>query len=51
MRYVDRYYVAMPESFEYLATSRAAEKLHVTGIPIDSIRESVSAGDALKKLD
>ena len=51
-RTVDRYYVAMQESLEYLANIGVPrEKLHVTGIPIDPLFEkSVSAGDARKKL-
>src|SRR6266850_803202 len=51
-RTVDRYYVAMQESVEYLANIGVPrEKLHVTGIPIDPLFEkSVSAGDARKKL-
>src|SRR5258706_2301476 len=51
-RTVDRYYVAMQESVEYLANIGVQrEKLHVTGIPIDPLFEkSVSAGDARKKL-
>src|SRR6202030_621313 len=44
-RTVDRYYVAMQESLEYLAKIGVPrEKLHVTGIPIDPLfEESVSA--------
>jgi processive 1,2-diacylglycerol beta-glucosyltransferase len=51
-RTVDRYYVAMQESLEYLANIGVPrEKLHVTGIPIDPLFEKpVSAGDARKKL-
>jgi len=51
-RTVDRYYVAMQESLEYLANIGVPrEKLHVTGIPIDPLFEkSVSAADARKKL-
>ncbi|HWN74610.1 MAG TPA: glycosyltransferase [Candidatus Udaeobacter sp.] len=51
-RTVDRYYVAMQESLEYLANIGVPrEKLHVTGIPIDPLFEkSISAGDARKKL-
>ena len=51
-RTVDRYYVAMQESLEYLANIGVPrEKLHVTGIPIDPLFEkSVSAADARMKL-
>src|SRR5271157_3809550 len=51
-RTVDRYYVAMQESLEYLANIGVPrEKLHVSGIPIDPLFEkSVSASDARKKL-
>jgi processive 1,2-diacylglycerol beta-glucosyltransferase len=51
-RTVDRYYVAMQESLEYLAKIGVPrEKLHVTGIPVDPLFEKpVSAGDARKKL-
>ena len=51
-RTVDRYYVAMQESLEYLANIGVPrEKLCVTGIPIDPLFEKpVSAGDARKKL-
>src|SRR5260221_7288790 len=51
-RTVDRYYVAMQESLEYLANIGVPrEKLHVTGIPIDPLFEKpVSASDARKKL-
>ena len=51
-RTVDRYYVAMRESLEYLANIGVPrEKLHVTGIPIDPLFEKpVSAGEARKKL-
>jgi len=51
-RTVDRYYVAMQESLEYLANIGVPrEKLYVTGIPIDPLFEkSVSAADARKKL-
>jgi processive 1,2-diacylglycerol beta-glucosyltransferase len=51
-RTVDRYYVAMQESLEYLANIGVPrEKLHVTGIPIDPLFEKpVSAADARKKL-
>jgi processive 1,2-diacylglycerol beta-glucosyltransferase len=51
-RTVDRYYVAMQESVEYLANIGVPrEKLHVTGIPIDPLFEkSIGAGDARKKL-
>jgi len=51
-RTVDRYYVAMQESLEYLANIGVPrEKLHVTGIPIDPLFEkSVSVSDARKKL-
>ena len=51
-RTVDRYYVAMQESLEYLANIGVPrEKLQVTGIPIDPLFEkSVGAGDARKKL-
>jgi len=51
-RTVDRYYVAIEESLEYLANIGVPrEKLHVTGIPIDPLFEKcVSAGDARKKL-
>jgi processive 1,2-diacylglycerol beta-glucosyltransferase len=51
-RTVDRYYVAMQESLEYLANIGVPrEKLHVTGIPIDPLFEKpISAGDARKKL-
>lgn len=51
-RTVDRYYVAMQESLEYLASIGVPrEKLHVTGIPIDPLFEKpVSATDARKKL-
>jgi processive 1,2-diacylglycerol beta-glucosyltransferase len=51
-RTVDRYYVAMQESLEYLANIGVPrEKLHVTGIPIDPLFEkSVNAGDARKNL-
>jgi processive 1,2-diacylglycerol beta-glucosyltransferase len=51
-RTVDRYYVAMQESVEYLANIGVPrEKLHVTGIPIDPLFEkSISATDARKKL-
>jgi processive 1,2-diacylglycerol beta-glucosyltransferase len=51
-RTVDRYYVAMQESLEYLANIGVPrEKLHVTGIPIDPLFEKpVRAADARKKL-
>ena len=51
-RTVDRYYVAMQESLEYLAKIGVPrEKLYVTGIPIDPLFEkSVSAADARKRL-
>jgi len=51
-RTVDRYYVAMQESLEYLANIGVPrEKLRVTGIPIDPLFEkSISPGDARKKL-
>ncbi|HET7108298.1 MAG TPA: glycosyltransferase [Candidatus Acidoferrum sp.] len=51
-RTVDRYYVAMQESLEYLANIGVPrDKLRVTGIPIDPLFEqSVSGGDARKKL-
>jgi processive 1,2-diacylglycerol beta-glucosyltransferase len=51
-RTVDRYYVAMQESLEYLANIGVPrEKLQVTGIPIDPLFENhVSAADARKKL-
>jgi processive 1,2-diacylglycerol beta-glucosyltransferase len=51
-RTVDRYYVAMEESLEYLANIGVPrEKLHVTGIPIDPLFEkSVSAAEARNKL-
>jgi processive 1,2-diacylglycerol beta-glucosyltransferase len=51
-RTVDRYYVAMQESLEYLANIGVPrEKLHVTGIPIDPLFEiTVSGADARKKL-
>jgi processive 1,2-diacylglycerol beta-glucosyltransferase len=51
-RTVDRYYVAIEESLEYLANIGVPrEKLQVTGIPIDPLFEkSVSATDARRKL-
>jgi processive 1,2-diacylglycerol beta-glucosyltransferase len=51
-RTVDRYYVAIEESLEYLANIGVPrEKLHVTGIPIDPLFEkSVNVSDARKKL-
>jgi processive 1,2-diacylglycerol beta-glucosyltransferase len=51
-RTVDRYYLAIEESLEYLANIGVPRrKLHVTGIPIDPLFEKcVSAGDARKKL-
>jgi processive 1,2-diacylglycerol beta-glucosyltransferase len=51
-RTVDRYYVAMQESLEYLANIGVPrQKLHVTGIPIDPLFEkSVNVSDARKKL-
>jgi processive 1,2-diacylglycerol beta-glucosyltransferase len=51
-RTVDRYYVAIEESLEYLANIGVQrEKLQVTGIPIDPLFEkSVSATDARRKL-
>ena len=51
-RTVDRYYVAMQESLEYLANIGVPrEKLHVTGIPIDPLFEKLAnAADARKKL-
>src|SRR5258708_21747705 len=51
-RTVDRYYVAMQESVEYLANIGVPrEKLRVTGIPIDPLFEkSVNSGDARRKL-
>ena len=51
-RTVDRYYVAMQESLEYLANIGVPrEKLHVTGIPIDPLFENrVSSAEARKKL-
>ncbi len=51
-RTVDRYYVALQESLEYLANIGVPrDKLRVTGIPIDPLFEnSMSAGDARKTL-
>jgi processive 1,2-diacylglycerol beta-glucosyltransferase len=51
-RTVDRYYVAMQESLEYLANIGVPrEKLQVTGIPIDPLFERpINAGEARKKL-
>src|ERR1700738_327446 len=51
-RTVDRYYLAMQESLEYLANIGVPrEKLHVTGIPIDPLFEKpIRNADARKKL-
>jgi processive 1,2-diacylglycerol beta-glucosyltransferase len=51
-RTVDRYYVALQESAEYLAgVGVPREKLRVTGIPIDPLFEvSVTRGEARRKL-
>jgi processive 1,2-diacylglycerol beta-glucosyltransferase len=51
-RTVDRYYVAMQESLEYLVNIGVPrEKLQVTGIPIDPLFETpVSGADARRKL-
>jgi processive 1,2-diacylglycerol beta-glucosyltransferase len=51
-RTVDRYYVAMQESIEYLANIGVPrKKLQLTGIPIDPLFEKfVNAADARKKL-
>jgi processive 1,2-diacylglycerol beta-glucosyltransferase len=51
-RTVDRYYVAIEESLEYLANIGVPrEKLQVTGIPIDPLFENpVGSADARKKL-
>ncbi len=48
---VDRYYVAMPESAEYLARiGIAREKLRVTGIPVDPVfAKSMSQSAARRK--
>ncbi|HXY00107.1 MAG TPA: glycosyltransferase [Candidatus Limnocylindrales bacterium] len=51
-RTVDRYYVALPESAEYLSgIGVPREKLRVTGIPIDPLFETpVNRSDARRKL-
>ncbi|HYW65662.1 MAG TPA: glycosyltransferase [Candidatus Dormibacteraeota bacterium] len=48
---VDRYYLALPESAEYLARiGIPREKLRVTGIPVDPVFEKpVSQGEARRK--
>jgi processive 1,2-diacylglycerol beta-glucosyltransferase len=50
-RTVDRYYLALPESAEYLARiGIPREKLRVTGIPVDPVFEKpVSQGEARRK--
>ena len=50
-RTVDRYYLALPESAEYLARiGISREKLRVTGIPVDPVFEKpVSQGEARRK--
>jgi processive 1,2-diacylglycerol beta-glucosyltransferase len=51
-RTVDRYYVALPESAEYLARIGVPrEKLRVTGIPVDPVFERrVNQAEARKRL-
>jgi processive 1,2-diacylglycerol beta-glucosyltransferase len=51
-RTVDRYYVALPESAEYLAAIGVArEKLRITGIPVDPLfAKPVGRDDARKHL-
>jgi processive 1,2-diacylglycerol beta-glucosyltransferase len=51
-RTVDRYYVALPESAEYLARIGVPpEKLRVTGIPVDPVFEKrVNQAEARKRL-
>ncbi|MGB8493818.1 MAG: glycosyltransferase [Candidatus Acidiferrum sp.] len=50
-RTVDRYYLALPESAEYLARiGIPREKLRVTGIPVDpAFEKPVSQGEARRK--
>jgi processive 1,2-diacylglycerol beta-glucosyltransferase len=51
-RTIDRYYVALPESAEYLARIGVPpEKLRVTGIPVDPVFEKrVNQAEARKRL-
>jgi len=49
-RTVDRYYVALPESAEYLvAIGIPREKLHVTGIPVDPLFAKPVDRNAVRK--